>query len=249
MQCATANAQHGKFTTADVGRRADARLVRPAGASAARFTPGDRVRVEHASTITHALPRYVRVTSGWSSACTAAMSFPDAMVAGKGKIRNGLYTVVFDGRELWGRDGDPTVKVSIDRSSRIWSRVTWRLSMTPPAAPSPPCPPFRATAGSGVPRALGSAGLRDAAQPAPRGLFTWSEWAATLGDEIKRAQAAGDPDRGETHYRHWLARARTDGGRQGRDQPRDACPLSRCVGSRRRSHAAWQPDRTYATGF
>jgi nitrile hydratase accessory protein len=37
-----------------------------------------------------------------------------------------------------------------------------------------------------------------------RGLFTWSEWAATLGEEIKRAQAAGDPDTGETYYRHWL---------------------------------------------
>jgi len=38
-----------------------------------------------------------------------------------------------------------------------------------------------------------------------RGLFTWGEWAATLGDEIKKAQAAGDPDTGETYYRHWLA--------------------------------------------
>jgi nitrile hydratase accessory protein len=38
-----------------------------------------------------------------------------------------------------------------------------------------------------------------------RGLFTWSEWAAKLGEEIKRAQAAGDPDTGETYYRHWLA--------------------------------------------
>jgi nitrile hydratase accessory protein len=37
-----------------------------------------------------------------------------------------------------------------------------------------------------------------------RGLFTWPEWAATLGDEIKRAQAAGDPDTGETYYLHWL---------------------------------------------
>jgi nitrile hydratase accessory protein len=37
-----------------------------------------------------------------------------------------------------------------------------------------------------------------------RGLFTWQEWAATLGEEIKRAQAAGDPDTGETYYRHWL---------------------------------------------
>ena len=38
-----------------------------------------------------------------------------------------------------------------------------------------------------------------------RGVFTWPEWAATLADEIKRAQAAGDPDTGETYYRHWLA--------------------------------------------
>ena len=38
-----------------------------------------------------------------------------------------------------------------------------------------------------------------------RGLFAWSEWAALLGAEIKRAQAAGDPDTGETYYRHWLA--------------------------------------------
>jgi nitrile hydratase accessory protein len=38
-----------------------------------------------------------------------------------------------------------------------------------------------------------------------RGVFTWSEWADTLSGEIKRAQAAGDPDTGETYYRHWLA--------------------------------------------
>jgi nitrile hydratase accessory protein len=38
-----------------------------------------------------------------------------------------------------------------------------------------------------------------------RGVFSATEWAAALGDEIKRAQAAGDPDTGETYYRHWLA--------------------------------------------
>jgi nitrile hydratase accessory protein len=38
-----------------------------------------------------------------------------------------------------------------------------------------------------------------------RGLFTWTEWAGALADEIKRAQAHGDPDTGETYYRHWLA--------------------------------------------
>ena len=38
-----------------------------------------------------------------------------------------------------------------------------------------------------------------------RGLFTWGEWATALGQEIKRAQTAGDPDTGDTYYRHWLA--------------------------------------------
>ena len=38
-----------------------------------------------------------------------------------------------------------------------------------------------------------------------QGVFTADEWAQTLGDEIKRAQAAGDPDTGETYYNHWLA--------------------------------------------
>jgi nitrile hydratase accessory protein len=38
-----------------------------------------------------------------------------------------------------------------------------------------------------------------------RGLFAWNEWAAALAEEIRRAQEAGDPDRGDTYYRHWLA--------------------------------------------
>jgi len=38
-----------------------------------------------------------------------------------------------------------------------------------------------------------------------RGLFTWKEWADALAVEIKRAQAAGDPDTGDTYYQHWLA--------------------------------------------
>jgi hypothetical protein len=32
-----------------------------------------------------------------------------------------------------------------------------------------------------------------------RGLFTWNEWAGALAEQIKRAQAAGDPDTGETY--------------------------------------------------
>ncbi len=38
-----------------------------------------------------------------------------------------------------------------------------------------------------------------------RGLFSWSEWAHALGAEIAAAQTRGDPDLGDSYYRHWLA--------------------------------------------
>ena len=37
------------------------------------------------------------------------------------------------------------------------------------------------------------------------GVFTWVEWADTLARQIKKAQAEGDADHGETYYKHWLA--------------------------------------------
>jgi nitrile hydratase accessory protein len=37
-----------------------------------------------------------------------------------------------------------------------------------------------------------------------RGLFGWDEWAAYLARAIVQAQAAGDPDLGDTYYVHWV---------------------------------------------
>ena len=37
-----------------------------------------------------------------------------------------------------------------------------------------------------------------------RGLFEWTEWAERLSRAIRDAQAEGDPDLGDTYYRHWL---------------------------------------------
>lgn len=37
------------------------------------------------------------------------------------------------------------------------------------------------------------------------GLFTWAEWTAALSTAIAGAQRRGDPDLGDTYYRHWLA--------------------------------------------
>jgi nitrile hydratase accessory protein len=69
-----------------------------------------------------------------------------------------------------------------------------------------------------------------------RGLFTWNEWAATLADEIRRAQAKGDPDTGETYYLHWLATLERLVGEKGVASP----------ATLRRYHDAWDhaADRT-----
>ena len=37
------------------------------------------------------------------------------------------------------------------------------------------------------------------------GCFAWTEWADYLSQAIREAQAAGDPDLGNTYYQHWLA--------------------------------------------
>jgi nitrile hydratase accessory protein len=44
-----------------------------------------------------------------------------------------------------------------------------------------------------------------AVQLQEQGLFTWDEWAQALGAEISAAQKRGDPDLGDTYYRHWLS--------------------------------------------
>jgi nitrile hydratase accessory protein len=72
-----------------------------------------------------------------------------------------------------------------------------------------------------------------------RGLFAWSEWTAILADEIKRAQARGDPDTGETYYRHWLAALERIVAER-RDRRRVVARYRR-VGSRRRPHPHGTP--------
>ena len=40
--------------------------------------------------------------------------FPDSVTTGGGENPQWLYTVVFDGRELWGASADPTLTVSVE---------------------------------------------------------------------------------------------------------------------------------------
>jgi nitrile hydratase accessory protein len=37
------------------------------------------------------------------------------------------------------------------------------------------------------------------------GYFTWKEWAAVLGEELKSAVDRGEPDDGSRYYEYWLA--------------------------------------------
>ena len=60
------------------------------------------------------LPRYARGREGVIEAVRGCHVFPDSVATGGGENPQWLYTVVFDGRELWGADADPTLKVSIE---------------------------------------------------------------------------------------------------------------------------------------
>jgi nitrile hydratase subunit beta len=81
----------------------------------ARFKPGDRVRARNIHPRTHTrLPRYARGHVGIVELVHGCHAFPDAIALDKGDNPQWLYTVVFDGRELWGADGDESLKVSID---------------------------------------------------------------------------------------------------------------------------------------
>ncbi len=81
----------------------------------ARFAVGDKVRtiVMHPQHHTR-LPRYARGKEGVVERVTGCHVFPDTGAQGQPEAAQWLYTVVFDGRELWGRDGDPSSTVSIE---------------------------------------------------------------------------------------------------------------------------------------
>ncbi len=87
---------------------------RPAEAPA-RFVPGDRVRTKNIHPATHTrLPRYARDKTGVIEAIRGCHVFPDTAAVGQGENPQWLYTVLFEGRELWGDGAEPSLKVSIE---------------------------------------------------------------------------------------------------------------------------------------
>jgi hypothetical protein len=105
----------GAFAEADVSRvlkRAGFGRGEPA---AAAFAPGDRVRARNIHPKSHTrLPRYVRGHVGTVERLHGAHVFPDSIVLGKGEDPQWLYTVCFDGRDLWGGEAEPGLTVSVE---------------------------------------------------------------------------------------------------------------------------------------
>jgi len=80
---------------------------RPLG-TVARFAAGDRVRARLVHPRGHVrLPRYLRGRAGVIETDRGGHVFPDTNAHGQGEQPQRLYTVVFDGAEIWGPDGEP----------------------------------------------------------------------------------------------------------------------------------------------
>ncbi|MGM4892009.1 nitrile hydratase subunit beta [Tardiphaga sp. 839_C3_N1_4] len=107
--------KRGNFTVDSVERvLTRGSFTRPASAPAA-FAIGNRVRMKNIHPATHTrLPRYVRGHVGVIERIHGAHVYPDTAAHDQGENPQWLYTVVFDGAELWGPDGDPTLKVSVE---------------------------------------------------------------------------------------------------------------------------------------
>lgn len=91
---------------------------RPA-TSAARFQPGDRVRARNIHPYRHTrLPRYVRGHVGTIELVHGSHVFADTHTARPtppfDDTAHWLYTVVFEGRTLWGEQADGATRVSVD---------------------------------------------------------------------------------------------------------------------------------------
>jgi nitrile hydratase len=79
------------------------------------FAVGDKVRTRNFNPTGHTrLPRYARAKLGVVDAVREGFVFPDSNAHGAGEKPQHVYTVVFDGAEIWGEGADPTLTVSID---------------------------------------------------------------------------------------------------------------------------------------
>ncbi len=82
---------------------------------AARFSAGERMRMCAGPFSHHTrLPSYVWRKRGTVERLHGMHVYPDAHAHGQGEDPHWLYTVVFDGAELWGEAAGRGIRVSVD---------------------------------------------------------------------------------------------------------------------------------------
>jgi nitrile hydratase len=82
---------------------------------AARFAVGDRVAVRNFNPTGHTrAPRYIRRKRGEIARDHGVFIFPDAHAMGQGKAPQHLYSVRFEGDEVWGPDAPAREAVYLD---------------------------------------------------------------------------------------------------------------------------------------
>lgn len=107
--------KRAKLTGSDISRVMRRGSFQRPATTTARFKPGDRVRARNIHPTTHTrLPRYVRSHVGVVERVHGCHVFPDSAALDAGEKPQWLYTVVFESRELWGPDAEPTDKISIE---------------------------------------------------------------------------------------------------------------------------------------
>ena len=75
---------------------------------APRFAPGDRVRTRNLHPVGHTrMPRYVRDKTGTIERIWGFHLFQDALPEGTKPRPEPVYSVRFEGRDLWGDDAEP----------------------------------------------------------------------------------------------------------------------------------------------
>ena len=85
------------------------------GQGTPRFAPGDPVLTRNFHPTGHTrLPRYARGKRGVIHAVHGVHVFPDTNAHGLGESPQPLYSVRFEGRELWGESAEPNQHVHLD---------------------------------------------------------------------------------------------------------------------------------------
>lgn len=160
------------------------------------------MRVKNLHPLTHTrLPGYVRGHAGTVTAVHGCHVFPESDARELDEDPRWLYTVCFDGSELWGVEADPRVTVSADAFEPISSRRRDHRARRSRRRAGHPVRLRRA----GIPGAVAGTGIRDGACAARTQRVHVVRVGGRPRRQIKRAQNRCDPATGETYYRYLLA--------------------------------------------